>query len=162
MGQSKTLLDEVVLGEINGKNQAIHAYEGTIWKIRTGLVSLIFAGWAILLKGIIEDDPNSFGADQRLLWALLVFSGGLASGAFLIDLHYTWCKFRVIRALDDLMGAVRECEPGCLVVRAELLKVSGEKPQGRCAEGFHSAWVWALAVYLVPLATLLAVVYLLS
>jgi hypothetical protein len=35
------LIEKIVLGEIEGKNRAIHAYGDIVWKIRTGLLTLL-------------------------------------------------------------------------------------------------------------------------
>jgi hypothetical protein len=44
MTQKSDLLEKIVLGEIEGKNRAIHAYEGIVWKIRTGFLKRYFSG----------------------------------------------------------------------------------------------------------------------
>lgn len=35
MEQSE-MLEKIILGEVEGKNKAVHAYDSIIWKIRTG------------------------------------------------------------------------------------------------------------------------------
>jgi hypothetical protein len=46
MKRQDDLLGSLVLDEIEGKNKAIHAYDGMVWKIRSGFLTLLFAGWA--------------------------------------------------------------------------------------------------------------------
>ncbi len=38
------LFTKIVLGEISGKNPAIHDYDKMVWSVRTGLLTLYFAG----------------------------------------------------------------------------------------------------------------------
>jgi hypothetical protein len=83
--RSKPVLEKVVLGEIDGKNRAIHAYDSISWKVRTGFLTLLFGGWAILLKGIVEASETTHYAHRSLTWGLLLFSAGFAFGAWLID-----------------------------------------------------------------------------
>ena len=48
-----SLHKDIILGEIAGKNAAIHAYDKILWMIRTGYLTLFYGAWAIVLKGII-------------------------------------------------------------------------------------------------------------
>jgi hypothetical protein len=43
------LISKIIVDEIGGKNQAIHAYDKMIWTVRTGFLTLFFARWGILL-----------------------------------------------------------------------------------------------------------------
>lgn len=81
MTQKNELLEKIVLGEITGKNKAIHAYDGIVWKIRTGFLTLMFGGWAILLKGIAGETQMTPGRYTALALGLLLFSIGFAFGA---------------------------------------------------------------------------------
>jgi hypothetical protein len=54
MTDKQDLLEQIVLGEIAGKNRAIHAYDGIVWKLRSGFLTLLFGGWSILLTGIVQ------------------------------------------------------------------------------------------------------------
>lgn len=161
MKPANELLEKIVLGEIEGKNRAIHAYDGMAWKIRTGFLTLLFGGWAILLKGIVDATKTSPGAYATLVWGLLLFSVGFAFGAWVIDRSYVRRKFRVILALDRLMDEIRGCSGDYLKIPPELLKVAGDSADMPYdSKGYRQAAMAELVVYLVPLAILLAAVVL--
>jgi len=40
MGE-RPIFEDVIMQEIAGKNAAIHAYDGIIWKIRSGYLALV-------------------------------------------------------------------------------------------------------------------------
>jgi hypothetical protein len=64
MTDRQDLLKQIVLGEIEGKNRAIHAYDGIVWKIRSGFLTLLFGGWSILLTGIVKTKDKAIGDYQ--------------------------------------------------------------------------------------------------
>ena len=68
-----SLLEKLVLEEIGGKNRAIHAYDRMMWTVRTGFLTLFFAGWGILLKALVEK-PSSHCCHNRLAYTLFIFS----------------------------------------------------------------------------------------
>ena len=55
-----SLQKDIILGEIAGKNTAIHAYDKILWMIRTGYLTLFYGGWAIVLN-VIADSGNDGG-----------------------------------------------------------------------------------------------------
>ena len=61
---NETFLQKTVLREIEGKNRAIHAYDDIVWKIRSGFVTLLFGGWAIVLKSMVESKSESLSAQR--------------------------------------------------------------------------------------------------
>ncbi|MDP2619116.1 MAG: hypothetical protein Q8P46_02895 [Hyphomicrobiales bacterium] len=161
MTEKNDLLERIVLGEIEGKNRAIHAYDGIVWKIRTGFLTLLFGGWAILLKGIVESTERWPGAYQSLAWGLFLFSLGFAFGARYVDRSYVRRKFRVILALDRLTDEIRACGGDYLKISPELLKVAGDSadmPYG--SKGYREAVKAELSVYLIPLVILVVVIML--
>jgi hypothetical protein len=89
---------KIVLGEIEGKNRAIHAYDGIVWKICSGFLTLLFGGWSILLTGIVQTMDKSPADYQPLAWRLFLFSLGFAFGARYVDRNYIRRKFRVVLA----------------------------------------------------------------
>lgn len=148
-------VEKIVLGEIEGKNRAIHAYDGMVWKIRTGFLTLLFGGWAILLKGIVDSKDASPATYGTLIGGLFLFSLGFAFGAWYIDRSYVRRKFRVILALDRLMDEARDCAGDYHKISPELLKVvgdSGEMPYD--STGYREAASAERIVYLVPLTIL--------
>jgi hypothetical protein len=162
MEQATGLLEKVVLGEVEGKNKAIHAYDSIIWKIRSGFLVILFSGWAILVKGIVEGQQTSATEYGRVMWGLLLFSLGTAFGAWLIDHSYTRRKFRVILALDRLLEAIRACGNDCLKIPADLLMVAGDNgDMPYNCRGYRQAALVGCTIYLVPLLILALVVFLL-
>jgi hypothetical protein len=103
------LLVKVVLGEIKGKNKAIHAYDSIVWKIRSGFLVFMFGGWSILLKVGLRKEGLEI-ISQPLALGLLLFSVSFAYGAWNIDRHYLRRKFRVILALNGLTEEIKACE----------------------------------------------------
>ena len=150
------LVSKVVLGEISGKNQAIHAYDKLIWTIRTGFLTLFFAGWGILLKSII-DNPSDLAANlHRVLIAMLIVSIALSLGGLIIDQNYVRRKFRVIHSLDLLLAALMRSGVQFDQIHDEIIdyiQVSGDKDNTHYqnVSGYNPAWKAGLAIYSVPL-----------
>jgi hypothetical protein len=104
---SKTLLEDLVKGEIGGKNAAIHAYDKIIWMVRTGFATIVFAGWALLVSGI-TDNSNSYKDMIPLVLMMLPVTLALALGAYKLDENYVQRKFRVINGLNQLLKVMLE------------------------------------------------------
>jgi len=98
----RTLREQLVIDEIAGKNAAIHAYDRIIWVVRSGYLSLFFAGWALILKALVEAE-QPVNSIQQYIPMMLVMSAGLTIGGLVVDLNYVLRKFRVIAALNRLM-----------------------------------------------------------
>lgn len=161
MKQDNRLLEKMVLAEIEGKNRAIHTYDSIVWKIRTGFLTLIFAGWAILLRGIVEGKAESSNLILKLLWGMALFSCGLAYAAWIMDCNYTRRKFRLILAFDRLMDQVRICHSDLLKIPAGLLKVAGDKGElPYDCRGYRDAMMAARLVYTIPLVIVVIVILL--
>jgi hypothetical protein len=143
---------DIILGEISGKNAAIHAYDGIGWKIRTGFLTLFFLGWGIVLKGYAEgvaDRPHDW---ESLIDRMLVVSVGLTFGGWMVDRNYLKHKFRVILALDNLIEAIWSTEDGLKSVSVELLKVAGDRSEMPYdCKGFKEAARTGLCVFWIPL-----------
>ena len=159
--QDGDLIEKLILREIEGKNRAIHAYDSIVWKIRTGFLTLMFGGWAILLKGIVDSEHQRPQDYVPLAWGLYLFSLGFALGAWYVDCSYVKRKFRVILALDRLIDSIRACEGDFRRIPPELLKVagdSGEMPYE--SSGYREASKAELSVYLAPVVIVLGVIVL--
>ena len=100
--KSLCLNKDIILGEITGKNAAIHAYDKIIWMIRSGYFTLLYGGWAILLNGIIDKEAKVEDY-QHLVVLMLAITLGLVIGAYVVDRNYMQRKFRVIFSLNKLM-----------------------------------------------------------
>ncbi|MEO8411742.1 MAG: hypothetical protein ABI478_14335 [Propionivibrio sp.] len=88
MTEKQDVFEQLVLGEIEGKNRAIHAYDGIVWKIRSGFLTLLFGGWSILLTGIVQTKGKAPPDYQPLAWGLFLFSLGFAFGVRYVDRSY--------------------------------------------------------------------------
>jgi len=149
------LISKIVLGEITGKNQAIHAYDKLIWTVRTGFLTIYFAGWGILLKSII-DNPSEIQTNlNRILIAMLLVSVAISLGGLIIDQNYVRRKFRVIYALDALLSILLKYGVEDANANNKIndhIQVSGDKHNSnyQLVTGYRPAWRAGLAIYLVP------------
>ncbi len=149
------LIEKVVLSEISGKNTAIAAYDAMIWRVRTGCLTLLFVGWAVLLKSIV-DQPGALGAKVRpLVGAVFIYSCGLAFAGWLIDRSYVRRKFRVILALDRLFEQLLTTSDNVPVIPFEVMKVAGDNAAMpfRCP-GYDETVRTSDILYFSPLLTL--------
>lgn len=152
--EESTLLEQVFLSEISGKNCAIQSYDDIIWKIRTGYLTLFFAGWAILLTGMVESARPQAQEFVIYIAVMFLFSLGLTVGGFFIDSTYTQRKAKVICALDRLTNSVGKCGGDLKKISLELLQISGDDPDAPYdKKRYHEALRGAACVYFVPLAT---------
>jgi hypothetical protein len=104
-GANETLLEKFILTEIQGKYTAIHAYDKMMWMVRSGFLTLVFAGWGFVVKAAVESSLT-IQLIKPYIFILSAFSLILAYGAFLIDRNYARRKFRVITAVNDLVRMV--------------------------------------------------------
>lgn len=159
MTEKQDLLQQIILGEIEGKNRAIHTYDEIVWKIRSGFLTLLFGGWSILLTGIVDAKNRSPAEYQPLALGLFLFSVGFSFGARYVDRSYIRRKFRVIHALDRLIGEIAACADDYRKLHPELLRVAGDNPaMPYDGEGYREALRAELSVYLVPLVILVVVI----
>jgi len=125
----ETFIEKITINEIAGKNAAIHAYDDMIWKVRSGFLTLVFAGWSLLIKTAIE---HKLSLTQILPYVFILsgFSLALAIGGYKIDMNYVKRKFRVINGLNELTEItatvninVQSIQQKALI---ELLKILGD------------------------------------
>ena len=156
---NEDLLEKLVMAEVSGKNNAIQAYDGMIWKVRTGFLTLLFAGWAVLLKGMADSSggqKNYF----NLTVAMLFFSLGLAVGGWFVDRAYVRRKFRVILALDRLMDAIRRSIGALDSIPGELLSVAGDNGDMKYdSSGYRETLITSACVFFLPLLTVIIAAY---
>ncbi len=159
MTEKDEVFEKIVLGEIEGKNLAIHAYDGIVWKIRSGFLTLLFGGWSILLTGIVQTKDKPPADYQPLAWGLFLFSLGFAFGARYVDRSYIRRKFRVVLALDRIIDEIGSCAGDYHKLSPELLRVAGDNPaMPYDSAGYREASRAELSVYLVPLVILVVVI----
>ncbi len=150
------LTSKIILGEITGKNQAIHAYDKMIWTVRTGFLTLFFASWGILLKSIVDNSSSTQTSLQCVLVPMLFISITLSIGGLMIDQNYVRRKFRVIHALDSLllilMKDIVQIDNNKNQI-IDYIQVSGDKDDKNYQKvsGYRPAWRTGLVIYLVPL-----------
>lgn len=112
-----SITQDIVIGEIAGKNAAIHAYDNILWTIRTGYLTLFYGGWAIVLKGIL-DSGGDFNMFKDVLLVMFAITLSLTVGAYIVDSNYLKRKFRVIYALNSIME--------CLIKNGDLIEIGNE------------------------------------
>lgn len=151
------MLEKLILAEIQSKKLAIHAYDGIVWKIRSGFLTLVFGGWAILLHGLVGETKLDAGVFQPLVWALYLFSLGFTLGAWYVDRSYVRRKFRVIVAVGDLIDSIHSCAEDYRRIPVRLLKIAGDSSDMpyRC-QGYGEAIRTELSIYWVPPVIILA------
>ncbi len=149
------ILQQIVLGEVAGKNAAIHAYDSVTWKIRTGFLTLLFAGWGLLLKSLAEHESIAGQGVTRLVVGMVFVSVGLTLGGWFIDRNYLRHKFRVILALDQLMDAIGASAGDYKTIPTHLLKVAGhDADRPFLCGGYREAVRTGQYVFFAPLLTL--------
>lgn len=161
-----SVLEKLILDEVSGKNKAIHAYDKILWTVRTGFLTLFFAGWGILLKSLVETSSKDLRAqDNNTYFVMLLVSLGLAIGGLIIDLNYAKRKFRVIYALDRLMISILERRGQCQQGLGEdevFLQVAGDKKNDNYLKvsGYWREATVSLAIY--PMSILIALIVVLT
>lgn len=163
-------LERLVTNEIAGKNAAIHAYDKMIWTIRTGFLTLMFAGWGLLLSSFASDLATT-GTPWSLVKAMLAVSIGLAFGGLVVDINYVRRKFRVISSLNGLMqaaldlgeGKIKKNESAAQKLRPFLV-VSGDAgtKDYTYMSGYRDARTVSLIIYAVPLVAVSIAIMLLE
>ncbi len=149
------LITKIVLGEITGKNQAIHAYDKMIWTVRTGFLTLFFAGWGILFKSFVDGSSGTQVNLHSVLIAMYLVSAALSVGGLIIDQNYVKRKFRVIFALDSLLSTLLKNGTKLGNSHDEInnyIQVSGDKDDTNYLKvsGYRPARKTGLLIYLVP------------
>jgi hypothetical protein len=152
---------KIIVDEISGKNQAIHAYDRMIWMIRSGFITLFFAGWGIIFKSIIDNPSQSQTNIHRVLIAMALISVALSLGASILDRNYVKRKFRVIYTLDALMSCVMLRDVKLFANMSEIInymQVSGDKDDTfyREVSGYPHECYAGFVIYLVPIIMIIA------
>jgi hypothetical protein len=149
----ESFMQKIVLDAIAGKNKAVHAYDKILWTVRSGYLTLFFAGWGIILRSIVEKDRD---IQMKILPTMLVVSVALSAGGWIVDRNYLRRKFRVIHAIDELMSTIARKGEQVLSSPREIeeyLKISGDKkdPNYLKVDGYPPAWRAGVAIYLIPI-----------
>lgn len=152
----RSLRQQLVIDEMAGKNAAIHAYDHIIWVVRSGYLTLFFAGWALILKALIEAAPGD--SVNTYIPMMVIMSAGLSIGGLVIDLNYILRKFRVIASLNRLMELAFKYGDSLDSLGNDeddfmkALRVAGDsgKSSFGIPEGYQRAVVAAFIVYFTP------------
>ena len=157
--QSESILKDVILGEIGGKNAAIHAYDGIIWKVRSGFLVLVFSGWSILLKSMGD---GSLQKENTILLVSCMFliSLAISIGGWMIDRNYVRRIFKVILALNKLMDVLKKSKGDTDYIPVKLLKIV--RDDGDCeyvSRGYKQALHTGMIVFFVPPVPFAIIVY---
>lgn len=148
-------IEKVVMNEVSGKYAAIHAYDGMIWKVRVGFLTVVFAGWSLVVKTAIEKHAD-FAVIAPFIFILSGFSIALALGGYMIDRNYAKRKFRVIVALNELFQFITTVNFGNMASETssrllDLLKISGDAANNKYASKAYSNEIFvSKIVYIVP------------
>lgn len=164
---NKSDLEEIMKNEMTGKNAAIHAYDKMIWTVRTGFLTLAFAGWGLLIKSAVESKSELVEIDTYL-YLLGITTLVLAVSGFLIDRNYARRKFRVITAANELVRLWLTTDPTKIsnddvADFVRLFQISGDAANDTYKSGgFKNEIFVSRIIYLLPsiLITIL-IVYLL-
>ena len=153
-----TFLEKFVLDEVAGKNDAIHGYDKIIWIIRSGFLTLVFAGWAILLKEMAGNMRLLKDASYLVL-GMLFLSIGLAVVGYIVDFNYLRRKFRVVNIKNKLVDVIMQSGGNASSVPPHLLEITGTKDSNAYhCRGYYWACVEGLVVYFAPVLMLILAV----
>lgn len=157
-----SLHKDIILGEIAGKNAAIHAYDKILWMIRSGYMTLFYGGWAVVLKSMIENG-GGFTDYKGILVIMFAITLSLAIGAYLVDKNYLRRKFRVIFSLNILLEYAFKIQDEEAIDKTILdtlhthLKVSGDADNTNYdTDGYKQAIFAENAIYIISVLSLLA------
>jgi hypothetical protein len=160
----------IIIKEIDGKNQAIHEYDKMLWALRTGFLTLFFAGWGLLLAPFAEQKPipdNQLIDINTLLLVMASISLTICIGGFLIDLNYIRRKYRVIHSLDLLYKRIFSQEKLNELKTEQfldLIQVSGSKANKnyiKTSGGYSREKIVTYLIYLMPIISMIVGIVLL-
>jgi len=155
---NEILTEKIIMKEIDGKIQAIHEYDKMLWALRTGFLTLFFAGWGLMLKSLLGVTPVE--KMNLILLMMTLLSMIICIGGISIDLNYVKRKYRVIYALDLLYGHIlgeEKFDESLIAKIREFISISG------CKANKHYLWVLgytkerdvALLIFLMPMISLI-------
>lgn len=149
------LKEKVILGEIAAKNSAIRGYNTTLWKIRSGYLTLLFGAWAAMLA-LVKKDGVELDELRPFIRALVFVSIGLFMGGIFADTTYLRRKFRLFKSLDRLMRCAANLDKMSEArqnreLKAVLKVAGGTGDKTYKGKGYCEALVCDIAIFLLPL-----------
>ena len=160
-------INRLLFEEIASKMKAIQDYNGIIWKIRSGVMTLIFLSWGYVISGILEQDKE-ISEIRSLIVILVILTMMITAAAFVIDLNYIKKKYKVINAYDQLSEwLIRENLDDIKVDQlndkqkdrlVDFIKTSGNNlDYSHKGKGFKNALKVILTIYGVLMSASLAI-----
>jgi hypothetical protein len=160
--QKEIFIEQLIKDEKAGKNMAIHAYDKMMWTVRSGYLTLVFGGWGFIIKSAIEKGVSlEFIKPYVLL--LSGFTLALSIGAYLIDRNYAKRKFRVIKAVNNLVQMMMSEDMNNLKAEKrekllELLQISGDAANDSYKmQAFTNEMHVGRTIYLLPVLLLIII-----
>lgn len=93
--------DELIRRTLDGKDRAIAAYDGFLWKIRTGYAAVLYAVFTLVVSlGDKAKWPLSLETAQLVALTLIT---GFTICAGTLDFFFLRSKFRVIQTKEELI-----------------------------------------------------------
>ena len=158
-------LDELIRGELKGKNVAMARYDSILWKVRSGYIVVLY-GVLTMLGGGDKIPWSTIGISVLSVLPLVVW--GISLSAFLVDTSFILSKLRVVEARDKLSDLALKlatmkprtnsedssaAESAVADAARELLHISGEAPRQVARRVLLNATWSTLVLYLAnPLA----------
>ena len=155
---TKEQLEDLVKNELAGKNGAIHAYDKMMWTVRTGFITLVFAGWGLLIKAAVEYGRTIMQVESYIdmLAAATII---IAVSGYMVDSNYAKRKFRVISAIDQLTKLWILTDPGKIndddqAEFIRLLSISGDVANNKYkSSAFSNEQFVSIVIYFFPAAS---------
>lgn len=160
----RSVIKGLINSEIAGKNNAIHAYDRMVWTVRSGFLTLVFAGWSFVIKAAVENKTD-FRQTTSYIFILSAFSLALAIGAYIIDRNYARRKFRVITGLHQLMEIITtldfdKVQSETQSELTELLKISGDADNHKYkSAAYRNEITVSRIIYSVPSALITGIIF---
>jgi hypothetical protein len=163
--EEDNLMQKTILFELQGKNQAVHEYDKMLWNLRIGFLTVFFAIWGLLIKTIIEKGSILEGDEVFSMMNIMAYV--ITGGALLVDLNYSWRKYKVIKALNDMYQTTIDiCKKSFPFAESfrKMLLISGtsrvpDTVKGDFKSMIHTGLGWevivCLIIYIFPMAMLL-------
>lgn len=158
-------IKDIISKTIDGKNEALHAYDKMMWMVRSGYLTLVFAGWSFIIKAAIENKYQiEFQKTGPYILILSAFTLALAFSGYLIDKEYAKRKFRLIISINQLMRQIvlwnyDESENINKNEMMELLQISGDADNlNYKSVQYHNEMKIIKTIYLTPALIVLAII----
>jgi hypothetical protein len=154
----------IILDELAGKNFAAQSYDSTIWRIRSGFLTLAFGAWGAVIAAL-GDKIQSL---QSVAIPLCILTIGLAIAGLALDFVYLRRKYRCISLLNEfhlrLYTSIDKLESISSEDWGKWLRFSGDDRSVDPveADGFKTSLLELIPVYVLPSVTITLAVFILT